>query len=130
MKRVNVVAAIIEKDGKFFCGKRNYSKYDYISYKWEFPGGKKEENESHQEALVREIREELDVEIKVIEHFLTILHEYPDFEIEMICYLCKQISGEIYLREHTDFMWLEINELNKLDWAEADIPIVNKLING
>jgi 8-oxo-dGTP diphosphatase len=130
MKRINVVAAIIEKEGKIFCAKRNFSKYDYISYKWEFPGGKEEENESSEEALKREIHEELDVEIIVNNHFITILHKYPDFEIEMVCYLCKLISGEISLNEHVDFKWLKTSELNELDWAEADIPIVNKLING
>ena len=130
MKKINVVAAIIERDEKYFCTKRNYSKYDYISYKWEFPGGKIELNESPEEALAREIFEELDIEIAVTRHFATISHEYPDFNIEMACYLCEHISREICLKEHIDFKWLEISELNKLDWAEADLPIVNKLVNG
>jgi len=129
MKKINVVAAIIERDGKYFCTKRNYSKYDYISYKWEFPGGKIELNESPEEALKREICEELDIEIEITSHFITISHEYPDFKIEMVCYLCEQISGKINLNEHIDFLWLEIDELKDLDWAEADIPIVNKLVN-
>lgn len=128
MKRISVVAAVIEKDGKYFCGKRANNKYEYLSYKWEFPGGKVEINEYPEDALVREIREELDIDIIIIKHFITISHQYPDFEIEMSCYLCNQISGNISLKEHVDYIWLERSRLKELEWAEADIPIVNKLI--
>lgn len=127
MKQIRVVAAVIEMNGKIFCGQRGSNKHEYLSHKWEFPGGKIELNESHEEALIREIREELDIEISVLKHLITVSHQYPDFEIEMDTFLCKQINGEILLKEHIDYKWLAVDDLKKLDWAEADIPIVDSL---
>lgn len=127
MKHVEVVASIIEHQGKTLCVQRNTSKYDYISLKYEFPGGKVEEGETNEAALVREIREELSMEIHDLKHFLTVEHSYPDFKITMHSYKCKVDNSELKLSEHVDFKWRTPNEMDDLDWAAADIPIVEKL---
>jgi 8-oxo-dGTP diphosphatase len=127
-KEVEVVAAIIIKDNKILCVQRDKSKYDYISYKYEFPGGKVEKNETFEEAIIREIKEELDQEIIIREKYITIKHEYPDFKIIMHSFLCDIDEDTLKLKEHIDLKWLEVGELKKLDWAEADIPIVERLI--
>jgi 8-oxo-dGTP diphosphatase len=129
MKHIEVVAAVILNNDQYLCVQRNFSKYDYISYKYEFPGGKVELNETKEEALSREIKEELNLEIKIEKHIITVEHTYPDFKISMHTYLCKSENREITLNEHIAFKWLEKQELPILDWAEADIPIVNLLIN-
>ena len=129
MKHVNVVAAVIEFNGKILCVQRNYNKYDYISFKYEFPGGKVEDHESHEEAIVREIQEELSLDIKVKNHLITVEHTYPDFKITMDTFHCSCNSNQITLHEHVDSKWLNIDELSSLDWAGADIPIVQKLMN-
>ncbi len=127
MKHVEVVASIIEHQGKTLCVQRNTSKYDYISLKYEFPGGKVEEGETNEAALVREIREELNMQIHDLTHFLTVEHSYPDFKITMHSYKCKVENPELKLSEHVDFKWRTPNEMDDLDWAGADIPIVDKL---
>jgi 8-oxo-dGTP diphosphatase len=128
MKKVEVVAAVIVKDSKILCVQRGFSKLDYISKKWEFPGGKIEENESFEDALIREIQEELRLKIKVEKLFLTVDHTYQDFHLTMHSYLCETENTELTLTEHLDFKWLEQEDLLALDWAEADVPIVNKLM--
>jgi len=131
MKKHHIVsAAIITDNKKILCVQRNKSKYDYISYKYEFPGGKLEHGESEQEALVREIEEELNLEIRVIEKFLIVKHEYLDFDITMHSYLCMANTNKLDLKEHIDAKWLFKKELDSLDWAAADLPIVSKLINS
>lgn len=129
MKHINVVAAIIFENEKILCVQRNINKYEYISYKYEFPGGKIEEGETKTKALIREIKEELNIDIKVNSEFLTVTHEYPDFLITMHSYVCTGQSKELKLTEHIDFKWLSKNEIKNLDWAAADIPIVEKLIS-
>ncbi|MBF0194026.1 MAG: DUF454 family protein [Magnetococcales bacterium] len=129
MKKIIVVAAIIINKNKVLCVKRAYSKYKYISNKFEFPGGKVEESETETEALKRELQEELSLNIKVGEKFLTVDHEYPDFSIKLITYLCECESRDIVLHEHVDFKWLDNTNLKQLDWAAADIPIIEKLID-
>jgi 8-oxo-dGTP diphosphatase len=129
MKHINVVAAVIQHNGKTLCVQRNFNKYDYISFKYEFPGGKVENNESHEEAIIREINEELSLLIEIQKHLITVEHTYPDFKITMNTFLCSSNSKELVLHEHIDFKWLEIPELLSLDWAAADIPIVNNLMN-
>jgi 8-oxo-dGTP diphosphatase len=128
MKKVEVVAAVIIKDSKILCVQRGVSKLDYISKKWEFPGGKIEENESFEDALMREIQEELRLKIKVEKLFLTVEHTYQDFHLTMHSYLCETENTELTLTEHLDFKWLEKENLLALDWAAADVPIVKKLM--
>lgn len=127
MKLVEVVAAIIANDNKFLCVQRGESKLPYISKKFEFPGGKIENGETNEAALIREISEELSLEIHSLKHFLTVEHSYPDFKITMHSYKCKADDPILKLSEHIDFKWRTPNEMDDLDWAEADIPIVDKL---
>ena len=128
-KHYTVSAAIIVENKKILCVQRNKGKYDYISYKYEFPGGKLEEGEKEEDALKREISEELNLEIDVAEKFLVVTHEYLDFDLTMHSYLCKANTEKLVLKEHIDAKWLHKNELIELDWAAADLPIVSKLIN-
>lgn len=131
MKKIEVAAGIIYFDNRILCVQRPKNKYNYISEKFEFPGGKIEEGESKLEALRRELFEELNISIDIKSLFLTVIHKYPDFELTMHSFICEVGSKEITLNEHIDHKWLNIEELDKLDWAAADIPIVNKLVlNG
>ena len=128
-KHYTVSAAIIVENKKILCVQRNKGKYDYISYKYEFPGGKLEVGENEEDALKREISEELNLEIDVAEKFLVVTHEYLDFNLTMHSFLCKANTEKLVLKEHIDAKWLYKNELIELDWAAADLPIVSKLIN-
>ena len=128
MKSIEVVAAIITHDNKFLCVQRGLNKFDYISHKYEFPGGKMELGETKEETIKREILEELKMEITVKEEFLTVVHQYPDFIITMHSFICECIDRKLTLTEHIDFQWLEKDELTNLDWAAADIPIMKKLM--
>lgn len=127
MKHLNVVAAVIKNENKYLCMQRNESKYDYISYKYEFPGGKIEIGEDEISALKREIKEELDIEISVGEKLTIVNHTYKDFSISMHCYLCEALNIELKLKDHINFQWLEKEKLEYLDWAAADIPVLNHL---
>jgi 8-oxo-dGTP diphosphatase len=128
LKIITVVAAIIKDIDKYLCLQRGYNKYPYISYKYEFPGGKIEAGETEIDALKREILEELNIEVEVQDKFLIVEHNYPDFKLIMHSYICKKLTNDMVLKEHIDSKWLNHNELSDLDWAGADIPIVNKLI--
>lgn len=131
MKKVEVVAAVIKFGDKILCVQRPKNKLAYISEKYEFPGGKIEIGETQQEALSRELSEELNISAHIKSLFLTVIHEYPDFELTMHSFLCEVSSQEITLNEHIDSKWLKYDQLADLDWAAADVPIVNKLIiNG
>ena len=131
MKKIKVVAAIIYFENKILCVQRPQNKLSYISEKFEFPGGKIEQGETQKEALKRELFEELNIITNIKSFFMTVVHEYPDFELTMHSFICEVKTKEMNLNEHISLEWLSINELNKLDWAEADIPIVKKLImNG
>ena len=131
MKKIEVVAAIIHFDSKILCVQRPKNKYNYISKKFEFPGGKIEEGETKEEALRRELLEELNISVKIKSFFLTVIFKYPDFELTMHSYICEVETKELTLREHIAQEWLTLKELKNLDWAAADIPIVNKLVaNG
>ena len=127
MKTIEVVAAIITQDGKVLCVQRGEHAKDYISFKWEFPGGKVEVGENKEDALLREIQEELAAEIHELQYLMTVEHSYPDFHLTMHTYSCALRSGEITLREHVDMKWLAPEGLNQLDWAEADVPVVKQL---
>jgi 8-oxo-dGTP diphosphatase len=128
MKHIKVVAAIIINNDKILCVQRSPSKLSYISMKYEFPGGKVEANESNEDALKREIKEELHIEIDVKNHFQTVQHQYPDFFITMYSFICSCARPELKLEVHVDYKWLAVDELGALDWAAADIPIVEKLM--
>mgnify|MGYP003626435176 CR=1 FL=1 len=131
MKKIEVVAAIIYVDDEILCVQRPENKLSYISEKFEFPGGKIEKGESEEEALKRELIEELNfIPTKIDSLFLTVVHEYPDFELTMHSFKCYSETKNIQLNEHISCQWLTLNNLNKLDWAEADIPIVNRLIEN
>jgi 8-oxo-dGTP diphosphatase len=128
MKPLEVVAAIIIENERFLCVQRDVHEFSYISKKYEFPGGKIESGESHVQALSREIAEELNLDIKIGKHFLTNEHEYPGFTLLMHSYLCVPLNIEaLKLSEHVDLKWLPVSRLEDLDWAAADIPIVEQL---
>ena len=128
MKHIEVVAAIIIHDSKILCVQRGPAKYDYISHKWEFPGGKVEEGETKITAIKREIQEELNMDIKVDAFFTTVNHTYTDFQLTMHSFLCSCDTTELKLTEHSDFKWLSKDELKDLDWAGADVEIVERII--
>ncbi len=130
MKSINVVAGIIKHENKILCVQRDVHKFDYISLKYEFPGGKIEDGESNEEALLREIKEELELDISISFFLLTVEHSYPDFKLIMHAYLCETTDNNLKLNAHVDFKWLSLTELPSLDWAAADIPIVQNLINS
>lgn len=127
MKTIEVVAAIVVHDGKVLCVQRGKSKLDYISKKFEFPGGKLEANETLEQALTREMAEELKMFVTVERLFLTVKHSYPDFNLVMHSFICQTNSRQLTLTEHLQALWLGIDELDILDWAAADIPIVEQL---
>lgn len=132
MKTQIVVAAIIIYNDRILCMQRPSGKYDYISNKYEFPGGKVEENESNSIALMRELEEEMDLNVLISEedYFMSIDHEYPDFHIIMHSYLCHVDHPNFNMKEHAAYQWLLREELSQLDWAPVDLPIVNRLIGG
>jgi 8-oxo-dGTP diphosphatase len=131
MKKVTVVAAIIKFDDKILCVQRAKNKLSYISEKYEFPGGKIEAGETNEAALRRELSEELNIVADIQSLFITVVHNYPDFELTMHSYICKVDMEEITLNEHIDSKWLTVDQLHSLDWAAADIPVVNKIVaNG
>ncbi len=127
MKTIEVVAAIVVNDGKILCAQRGKNKLDYLSEKFEFPGGKLESDETLEQALAREMREELNMLISVDRLLLTVEHTYPDFKIIMHSFICYTQSRDLVLNEHLQALWLTIEELDALDWAAADIPIVEQL---
>ena len=123
-KAIEVVAAVILHDGKFFATQRGYGEWkDW----WEFPGGKVESGEVPEDALVREIREELATEIEVGELLTTIEYNYPQFHLTMHCYLCTILSGQLTLLEHEAARWLAMNELDSVRWLPADNVAVKSI---
>lgn len=124
MKTIEVVAAIIVKGNKVFATQRGYGEF---KDGWEFPGGKIELGESPQEALIREIREELDVDIKVGRLLETVEYDYPKFHLTMHCFICELLSEEIILKEHEDAKWLAEDELYSVDWLPADVSLIDKI---
>lgn len=124
MKTIEVAAAIITHNGRVFATQRGYGEF---KDGWEFPGGKMEPGETPQQALVREIQEELDTEIEVGELVETVEYDYPGFHLTMHCFLCTIRSGALVLKEHEAARWLTREELNDVDWLPADVKAVEKL---
>ena len=124
MKTIEVVAAIIRDGDKILATQRGYGEF---KDGWEFPGGKIEEGETPKQALVREIREELDTLIEVGELLDTVEYDYPNFHLTMHCFLCTVMSGELVLKEHKEAKWLTKDTLDTVDWLPADISLVDKI---
>lgn len=128
MKTIEVSAAVIIEQGHVFATQRGYGEY---KDSWEFPGGKLEPGESPQEALKREIQEELDTEINVGKRIMTIEYDYPNFHLTMHCFLCTIQTESLILKEHEAAKWLDSGELYSVDWLPADmiiLPEIQKLI--
>ena len=124
MKTVRVVAAVIRDGDRVFATQRGYGEYkDW----WEFPGGKIEAGELPQDALVREIREELDTEISVGDLITTVEYDYSDFHLSMDCFWASVISGNLLLREHEAARWISLNEMDELDWLPADVIVTERI---
>lgn len=124
MKTIKVVAALIVHEGRVFATRRGYGEWQGW---WEFPGGKVEPDESPEDALVREIHEELDTLIKVENHVTTIEWDYPTFRLSMRCYLCSVVSGSLTLLEHEAAAWLDREHLRSVRWLPADEAILDKI---
>ena len=124
MKKVRVVAAVIRKNNHIFATQRGYGEF---KGGWEFPGGKIEPGETPQQALVREIREELDTEIKVGDLIETIEYDYPSFHLSMDCFWCEIVEGSLELKEHEAARWLDKENLYSVDWLPADIGLVAEI---
>ena len=124
MKEIKVVAAIIQKENKILATKRGYGEFINM---WEFPGGKIEPGETKEEALIREIKEELNIEINVDKFAIDIEYQYPNFYLFMSCFMCSIKEGSIELLEHNAGKWITKEELNTLNWLPADIDAVNYL---
>lgn len=127
MKKVEVVAAVIINQTDILVVQRGKNKHSYISEKFEFPGGKLELGESRDDAIKREIQEELKMKIEPFEELITVEHEYPDFHLTMHAILCRTESRDLELTEHIAYKWLSKDKLEGLDWAAADVPIVELL---
>ena len=124
MKRIEVVAAIIRKEGRIFATQRGYGEWkDW----WEFPGGKMEPGETPEEALKREIREELSTEIRVDELLCTVEYDYPKFALTLHCYLCSLVTEALHLNEHEAARWLAKDELDSVKWLPADREVIEKI---
>lgn len=123
-KTIRVSAAIICQDGRIFATQRGYGEF---KDGWEFPGGKVEPGETPPQALVREIREELDTEIEVGELFETVEYDYPNFHLTMDCFLCTVKSGGLVLKEHEAARWLTREEIGSVEWLPADLGLIKKL---
>lgn len=126
MKTVEVVAAIIYDKDKIFATQRGYGEF---KDGWEFPGGKIEQGETPEKALVREIKEELDTEIAVGDLVDIVEYDYPNFHLTMHCFKCTIISGNLVLKEHEAAKWLTKKQLNSVDWLPADKGLIEKLMN-
>ena len=127
MKHIEVVAAIIKHEGKYLATQRGYG--DWRGF-WEFPGGKIEPKESHHEALVREIREELRMGIAVERLLCTTEYDYPTFHLTMHCYLCRIVEGTPQLTEHLEARWLAPEELHSVEWLPADVEVTSQILNS
>lgn len=126
MKKIEVVAAIIEKDNQFLATQRGYGEFKGM---WEFPGGKVEPGERKKDALLREIEEELNLDISIKQYLSTVEYEYPTFHLTMHCYICEISQGDMVLNEHLAARWLPVDELDQVQWLPADVDVVEHLKN-
>ena len=126
MENVEVVAAIIMDDEYFLATQRGYGEFKGL---WEFPGGKIDSGETNEEALIREIKEELNCDIQIKSFMLTVEYDYPSFHLIMHCYLCSLLS-EFTLLEHEDYQWLSKSNIMDVDWLAADIEVVDYLLEN
>lgn len=124
MKTIRVVAAIIFNQGKVFATQRGYGEF---KDGWEFPGGKIEPGETPEEAIKREIKEELDTEIEIVKFLDTVEYDYPKFHLSMDCFICKVRSGDLVLKEHEAAKWLTKENLDSVDWLPADQGLIEKI---
>ena len=124
MKTIEVVAAIIHQDGRILATQRGYGEWKGM---WEFPGGKMETGETEEEAIVREIREELCVDIRVERKVCTVEYDYPAFHLRMHCFWCSIAEGVLELKEHQSVRWLEPTEWESVEWLPADVEVVKQL---
>lgn len=125
-KSIRVVAAVIRKGREVFATQRGYGNYkDW----WEFPGGKIESGETPEEALSREIREELTADISVEEYLTTVEYDYPEFHLSMECYWCSVKEGQLVLLEHEAARWLPLNDLRQVNWLPADVLVIDEIEN-
>ena len=124
MKSIEVVAAVIVKDGRIFATQRGYG--DFKDF-WEFPGVKIEPGEKAEDALIREIKEELEADITVDSFLQTIEYDYPKFHLILHCYLCSLNTKEVHLLEHESSRWLSADELDSVEWLPADLSLISSL---
>lgn len=124
MKIIEVVASIIKDDDRIFITRRGYGDFANM---WEFPGGKIENGETKEDALIREIKEELELDIRISSFLTTVEYDYPNFHLTMHCFICEIIGGELYLNAHNDAKWITFEELDNQKWALADILVVDSL---
>ncbi len=125
MNTIEVVAAVIRKDDRIFATQRGYGEWkDW----WEFPGGKMELGETPEEALEREIREELSTDISVDEFLCTVEYDYPKFHLVMHCYMCSLLTDSLHLNEHEAAKWLGREELTSVKWLPADVEVIERLL--
>lgn len=124
MKTIRVVAAIIIENGKVFATQRGYGEF---KGGWEFPGGKIDAGETPKEALIREIKEELDTEVEVFELLDTVEYDYPNFHLSMDCFICKIKTGDLVLKEHEASAWLTKDTLYSVDWLPADQGLIPQI---
>lgn len=124
MKNIRVSAAVIHREGKIFATQRGYGEY---KGKWEFPGGKREEGESGEEALYREIREELDSRVEIEKLICTTDFDYPTFHLTMDVYLASLVEGKLTLLEHEDAKWVSLDSIDNLDWLPADWSVIDEI---
>ncbi len=123
-KTIKVAAAIIRRSGKIFATQRGYGNYkDW----WEFPGGKTEPGETPEEALIREIREELQTKIAVDQFLTTVEYDYPEFHLSMDCFWCHIVEGELTLLEHEAARWLPLHDLRQVNWLPADVLVIEAI---